>query len=94
MEIFQVIRESHIRICEAYTPRNHLLKVKHSAFFNHYIVVGILSLSNLMFFFLSRYNSVLKDPVIFHRDSFPGGINSIFPALNHPKICIVATLVS
>ncbi|KAL1222123.1 Serine/threonine-protein kinase ATM [Cardamine amara subsp. amara] len=26
MEIFQVIRESHIKICEAYSPRNHLLK--------------------------------------------------------------------
>ncbi|KFK34114.1 hypothetical protein AALP_AA5G103600 [Arabis alpina] len=26
MENFQVIRESHIRICEAYSPRNHLLK--------------------------------------------------------------------
>ncbi|XP_024013824.1 serine/threonine-protein kinase ATM [Eutrema salsugineum] len=26
IEIFQSIRESHIRICEAYSPRNHLLK--------------------------------------------------------------------
>jgi ataxia telangiectasia mutated family protein len=26
LKYFQVIRESHIRICEAYSPRNHLLK--------------------------------------------------------------------
>lgn len=74
MENFRVIRESHIRICEGYSPRNHLLKVEHTEVFNNYIVVGISSLTVFVGSFLLRYNSVPEDHVIFHQDSFPGGI--------------------